>query len=175
MLMRLWKMNIIQFHNRNHHKYVILAHKLIAGISGWLPLRLQKDLLWNRTVNLSGGPGKNLEMDLVNEMLNKEFKESLKDAGGNLTVETVSRHSQLVGHLGRKLDKFFVNVSDVEEKQRVVSPARDFCQDIRLFINMLMKEKLFDYVKGRAFKSFPNFVHVGAAKDPVRLRKKSNS
>lgn len=49
--------------------------------------------------------------------------ESLKDAG-------VSRHSQLVGHLGRKLDKFFVNVSDVEEKQRVVAPARDFSQDI---------------------------------------------
>lgn len=32
MRMRLWKMNIIQFHNRNHHKYVILAHRLIAGI-----------------------------------------------------------------------------------------------------------------------------------------------
>jgi hypothetical protein len=46
----------------------------LAGINGWLPQRLQKDLLWNRTVNLTGGAGKNLEMDLVNEMLNKEFK-----------------------------------------------------------------------------------------------------
>jgi hypothetical protein len=33
MLMCLWKMNIIQFHNRNHHKYVILAHRLLAGIN----------------------------------------------------------------------------------------------------------------------------------------------
>lgn len=56
--------------------HIINSHNFISflGISGWLPLRLQKDMLWNRTVNLSGGPGKNLEMDLVNEMLNKEFR-----------------------------------------------------------------------------------------------------
>lgn len=44
------------------------------GIEGWLPERLAFDSVWNRTVNLAGGPGRNMEADIVNEFLNKEFK-----------------------------------------------------------------------------------------------------
>ena len=47
---------------------------VLTGLAGWLPSRLRKDLTWNRTVNLTGGPGRNLAMDLVNEFLNNEFK-----------------------------------------------------------------------------------------------------
>lgn len=36
--------------------------------------RLAKDLTWNRTVNLKGGPGNNVAMDKVNEFLNSHFK-----------------------------------------------------------------------------------------------------
>jgi hypothetical protein len=98
------------------------------------------------------------------------YSESLKDAGGNLTEETVSRHSQLVGHLGKKLDKFFsTNVSNVDEKQKIVSHSRDFGHDLELFINMLTKEKLFNYTPARAFKSFQTFQFSAGPKDPARL------
>jgi len=30
--------------------------------------------MWNRTINLAGGPGRSLPADLVNEFTNKEFK-----------------------------------------------------------------------------------------------------
>lgn len=48
------------------------------GINGWLPMRLAKDIIHNRTVNIVGGPGRNLEMDLVNEFLNNKFKGKCK-------------------------------------------------------------------------------------------------
>ena len=35
---------------------------------------MAEQVTWNRTVNPSGGKGKNLEMDLQMEYFNKEFK-----------------------------------------------------------------------------------------------------
>ena len=100
-MMSHWRLDMILFHNNHHPKYVLLGHRLLAGIvscisfyafnlfnislcmyrctcltgvAGWLPERLAMDSVWNRTVNLAGGPGRNLECDIVNEFLNREFK-----------------------------------------------------------------------------------------------------
>ena len=45
-----------------------------AGVADWLSPRLIEDIVHNRTVNLRGGPGKNVAMDRVCEFLNSEFK-----------------------------------------------------------------------------------------------------
>ena len=47
---------------------------LVLGVRGWAPVRHQQDLTWNHTVNLSGGAGHCLEMDLDNEFCNRDFK-----------------------------------------------------------------------------------------------------
>ncbi|CAG2241196.1 unnamed protein product [Mytilus edulis] len=52
--------------------------RLNTGINGWLPKK-QNGLIWNRTVNYRGGAGHNLEMDLMNEFLNREFKGAHND------------------------------------------------------------------------------------------------
>lgn len=44
------------------------------GIEGWLLERLVFDSVWNWMVNLVGGLGRNMEVDIVNEFFNKEFK-----------------------------------------------------------------------------------------------------
>ncbi|CAC5414325.1 unnamed protein product [Mytilus coruscus] len=44
------------------------------SVAGWLPQRLQEELTWNSTASLSGCPGNNLALDLVNEFQNNEFK-----------------------------------------------------------------------------------------------------
>ncbi|XP_053403746.1 uncharacterized protein LOC123554765 isoform X2 [Mercenaria mercenaria] len=67
-----WKVDMLEFARYNHTQDLILAHRLIASLSGFLPERLRQDLLWNRTVNLHGGRGNNEEADLVNEFLNIE-------------------------------------------------------------------------------------------------------
>ena len=48
-----------------------ILHK---GVNGWLTPRVANEIKWNRTVNLVGGEGRNIEMDLCNEFLNNEFK-----------------------------------------------------------------------------------------------------
>ena len=54
------------------------ASVLTIGIRGWVPPRQQADLTHNRTVNVTGGAGKSLPMDLVNEHCNRDFKGNSK-------------------------------------------------------------------------------------------------
>ena len=56
--------------------YFILFY-FVKGLNGWLPERLRMDLIWNRTVNLTGGESANNQINLVDEFLNKEFKGTL--------------------------------------------------------------------------------------------------
>ena len=43
-------------------------------MAGYWPPRLAAEVKWNRTANIRGGYGHNLELDLVNEFLNGDFK-----------------------------------------------------------------------------------------------------
>ena len=43
-------------------------------MKGFYPTRLRSEITWNRFANMIGGAGNNLELDLVNEHLNNEFK-----------------------------------------------------------------------------------------------------
>ncbi|XP_055958831.1 uncharacterized protein LOC130014046 [Patella vulgata] len=167
------KYDLIGFHNRHHYKYVINAHRLIASISGWHPERLRQDLIWNRAVNLSGGPGRNPEADLVNELLNKEFKESLKDAVGNLTPETVARHSQLVGHMRKELNRIYMEqMAEAKIQKQTKHYKSKFDEDINKFVEILKDENLFSSIPGRQFKSFKNFSYSPSSVKPSALNKK---
>ncbi|KAI8493895.1 hypothetical protein Bbelb_282420 [Branchiostoma belcheri] len=48
--------------------------KYFSGIGGFLPARLRHDLIWNRTGNIKGCPGRDVGLDLINEFLNNDFK-----------------------------------------------------------------------------------------------------
>ena len=45
----------------------------VLDIAGCQPHRMHQTIIFNMTVNLRGGPGNNLEMDLVNEFMNRDF------------------------------------------------------------------------------------------------------
>lgn len=45
-----------------------------VGVHGALPPRLAHDMVWNSTINLSGGENANMGADYVNELLNRQFK-----------------------------------------------------------------------------------------------------
>ena len=49
-------------------------YNAFKGIEGYLPENLRSDLTWNRVANVSGRPGANVGLDLVNEFLNNDFK-----------------------------------------------------------------------------------------------------
>ena len=90
-------MTCFSFFEKGHPKYFIFGHRLLTDVGKALPEDLAFQLLWNRTVNVRGGKGKNVAADLHMEHLNKRYKESIKSAGGNLTNQTIARHSQMLG------------------------------------------------------------------------------
>lgn len=69
-----WKFDLFQFFSRHHPKYFLLCTRLLLAVNGAVSPRLQRTLIWNRTVNKNGGQGKNIEMDLQMEYFNKEYK-----------------------------------------------------------------------------------------------------
>ncbi|KAK3611122.1 hypothetical protein CHS0354_007381 [Potamilus streckersoni] len=87
-MIRYWKFDLFEFYEKNHPKYLIFGLRLIANIAGATSERLKHALIWERTVNLKGGKRKNIPKDLHCEHLNREYKESSRDAGGQLTTDT---------------------------------------------------------------------------------------
>ncbi|CAG2228936.1 unnamed protein product [Mytilus edulis] len=106
-MIRFWRQDMLQFHQHHHPKYLIPGHRLLTSINGWLPENQQNDLIWNRTVNYRGGAGHNLEMDLMNEFLNREFKDRIGSSANMLTEDVIARHAQLSGGIDQTLDSLF--------------------------------------------------------------------
>ena len=75
----------------NHNKYVLAALHPQADIMAMLTPREAESLVWNRTVNIKGGAGKNISMDLRMEHLINLIKECLKHLGPNITESAATR------------------------------------------------------------------------------------
>ena len=50
-----------------------MTYCCFSGQAGFIPQELAETICWNRTVNVRGGLGHNIEMDLWNEFLNRDF------------------------------------------------------------------------------------------------------
>ncbi|KAL5021510.1 hypothetical protein ScPMuIL_000665 [Solemya velum] len=69
------------------------GHRLSTDVNGGASTRIAMQLMWNRTVNTKGCQGKNIEMDLQMEFFNRDYKEAIKNSGGNLTKESIGRYN----------------------------------------------------------------------------------
>ena len=56
-----------------------------SGMAGWWSPRIAAEVKWNRTANISGRFGGNLELDLINEFLNADFKGTQKYCSNTLS------------------------------------------------------------------------------------------
>ncbi|KAL3889910.1 hypothetical protein ACJMK2_002229 [Sinanodonta woodiana] len=90
-----WRHDMIEFFYQHHPKYFVCGYNLLSALNGGMSSHLAHQLRWNRTVNTAGKVGHNLEMDM--EFFNREYKEAVKTACGNLTDDTIAKHSQTVG------------------------------------------------------------------------------
>ena len=171
-LMKFWKLDLIHFFRTKHPKYLILAHRLIVSINGWLPKRLQEDLVWNRTVNYGGGIGRNLPMDIMNEILNRLFKDLLTAAKGRYTQSTIQRCGQIVGPLGESLDVVFDSqvIEHALYRHRRRSQNRD--KNVHHLVEFLQEDDLFGLHLGRYHRAFPEFNHCETPKLAGQLSSK---
>lgn len=71
-ILRCWRVSLPIFKATNRTNYSIEAFTRLAQYHFLFTERLKKQLLWSRTVNTSGRPGKNIPCDLHMEHLNRD-------------------------------------------------------------------------------------------------------
>ena len=71
---RCWKYMLLLFRVSNKVKYSLKAYNLLAHYHYLYSERMCRQLLWSRTINVHGKPGKIIPMDLHMEHLNRDLK-----------------------------------------------------------------------------------------------------
>ncbi|XP_053406393.1 uncharacterized protein LOC123566698 [Mercenaria mercenaria] len=169
-MMSLWRMNMVDFYSNNHHKYLQIGHMLLAGISGFLPQRLSNEILWNRTVNIKGGEGRNIAMDLANEFINRDFKDNLKHCHGRYTDTDVSRRSKMVGALGCSLKGAYAEAfGETHFHQTNKKTFGKYENDVAKFIEEYKDDNLFNIQPGRHHQGFEGFSASQPVSNPENL------
>ena len=93
---RCWKFFLLHFkEDKSTTKYALEALYLLLQVYSLLPSDEAHSLVWNRTVNNKGGPGKNvaIDLDLDLEHDNNDLKQPIENLGPNVTENAVRRIS----------------------------------------------------------------------------------
>ena len=155
-IIRSWKFFLIYFWlSGNKSKYALEALFLLFQVHSLLTPRQAHRLMWNRSVNNRGGPGRNVPLDLDLEHDNRYVKEACKKLGRNLTSCAVKRISHSTKIARELIEKF-----DTEIKIRARSGKhshRSDQKDLDTLIDSLMKEDSMTETPGRKYKHFAHF------------------
>ena len=96
-ILRCWCYLMLIFYKTSRNNYAVTMliqyHFLFSS-------RIKEQLLWSRTVNIHGKPGKNVPMDLHMEHLNREVKRAVSHLGPNVLGNSIQRVSKCIGELG---------------------------------------------------------------------------
>ena len=65
---------LIYFHHAQHLKYAKEAILLLAAVNATATPHVAAQITWSRVLNIRGGPGNNIPVDLHNEHLNHALK-----------------------------------------------------------------------------------------------------
>ena len=138
-----------------HTNYRTISFRFIAQLFGLCTPRMAARMTFNRTVNVHGGIGRNISLDLYLEFLNKEFKDDLKRCGPNMSsklLQRIGRSKQVLDDLLHSFDR------DVELFTGIGRHKKpDWSGEIATFTRELQTESLFTVDVGRAFRTFPTF------------------
>ena len=103
--------------------------------------RMRNQLLYSRTINVHGRPGKNIPMDLHMKHLNRELKEGMRHLSSNVNETSVIR-------LGKSL-RNLIDFRENYDKRTEVLPqighhtSRSQNTDLQLMIEDLNKTSIF--------------------------------
>ncbi|XP_072182209.1 uncharacterized protein [Diadema setosum] len=153
-----WRFDMLRFYANQHLKYLTEGHHLLMDVNGALSPRLAYQLTWNRTVNIQGGSGRNVSMDLEMETLNKDFKKFMKSAVGIQIDHAIHRYNQTVG-LKACVAKFFDRKGSGKEDKKSAKSSQD--KDTITLAEMLLNEGCLEEVVGRGHAGFERFEFQG--------------
>ncbi|XP_038045923.1 uncharacterized protein LOC119720343 [Patiria miniata] len=166
-----WRINTLQFWNNKHLKYFILAHNMLAGVSGFYPARVAHDMTWNRVANLTGQADGNIGLDLVKEIPTREYWEMVSRTQDVHSDKEGEQQGKLSDEFVRDLEGIFLQ-SRTPESTQAAQEQLKFDHDVKYFASAYMHDGLFDIVPGRHHKSFPFFKHTVNVDCPELMGKK---
>ena len=112
--------------------------------------------IWASTVNWTGGAGKNIEIDLLQENRNKSLKKSIKSMGSNKTDNAINKSSRASGGEDKIGENFDVQIK--RATQSSPHSHRSTAADESIVMADLRVVKPFSRVPNRMHDSFPDIL-----------------
>lgn len=153
-VLRCWKYLMIIFcrsDRRNYAKEAVLLLNEYFYLSS--PIQAEQ-LLFNRFINTSGQPGRNVSCDLMMEHLNRILKDYIGDLKAGKTEKAISRHSKSMHTITPVLEAF--DNASMVQNHRTRHKAHNFQSDLCQIVQDFMKNKVFMYIPKRNFPTFKN-------------------
>ena len=155
-IIRCWRYLLPLFKVSGRKNYCIEAFTLLAQYSYLLSPRNAMQLMWNRTVNVHGKPGKNISCDLHLEHLNREAKNCIAGLGANITEEAVERIGKSIGPSITVL-RNFDSVTGIK-KASTSHSKHSSLKDVDILVQQLHETStVFNSVPGRKHRSFEKY------------------
>ena len=110
------------------------------------------DCAWASTANWTGGPGRDIEIDLLQENRNKDLKKQTKLMGANKTNKAIDRSSRVSGG-----ERQIVENYDQQVKRGIHAPSHSYqssVSDEKKILADLRTLKPFDTIPNRKHESF---------------------
>ncbi len=96
-ILRCWRYFLPIFKVSGRTNYSIEAFNLLFKYEYCFTPRMKEQLVWERTVNTHGKPGKNISMDLHMEHINRACKTQMGTLGPNNSEDSIDRIGRSVG------------------------------------------------------------------------------
>ena len=154
-LLRCWRFFLPLFKACGRKNYAVEAFNLLFQYEYVFTPRMKEQLLWDRTVNIHGRPGKNVAMDLHMEHINRACKEAMGNQGSNIGDISVDRIGKSIRGL-MDIGKAFDQENDVPQVSGKRS-KRSVEADMAKLIPQLSESKVFDHIPGREHSKFVKF------------------
>lgn len=139
-ILRCWIFFLPIFKVSNRSNYSIEAFIVLAQHDFLFSERM-KQLLWSRTINTHGRPGKNVLCDLHLEHMNRECKTAIGHIGANISNKTVSRVGKCIGSLSN-ITEHFEKVNGTERQSGKHLTHSTF-KDLEKMLSQLHSESCF--------------------------------
>lgn len=145
---------MMYFWRVGHKNYKLEAFHLQSMVNVTASPKIAAQLTWGRVVNIRGGQGHNMLLDLAMEHLNRTLKDFVSSLGANVTEKTILQCGRSLGGIMSVCQTFDKSNDIVPDS--VEYTVQSCSQDKTLILNQLVNTShVFDYVPGRRHQTFP--------------------
>jgi len=149
---KMYKWWLLIWRSQESTKYSLASIQLQVQIKCLLDQQTAHRLIWNRTVNRSGGKGKRVALDFHMENLVQAMKQSLKHLGVNVTERAAAVESKALKAMIDLVESHNVDLN-------VTKPSghhkKTISADVGRIVQVLLDKRMFCFEEGRMYASFP--------------------